>query len=134
MPFLELDKELSDFVDTEIDVHHQLLATLINKLHDNQGDQQATIGGLEALLEATREHFRDEEQAMEAMSFPLWEEHTTAHVRLLDTLTGVHAACLRGSAALDEQMFNALRSWLLEHIRTHDKLLDHFMRNRQPSS
>lgn len=132
MPFIELDKDLSDFVDVEIDEHHRRLATMINALHDKQGDRKATQEGLEALLEATRQHFRDEEQAMEAMSFPLWEEHTTAHVRLLDTLTGVHAACERGVAALDEHMFKVLRSWLLEHIRNHDKLLDHFMRNRQP--
>jgi hemerythrin len=132
MPLIELSRDL-DFIDREVDDHHQRIAALINALYmQRDSGVRQTLGELlEELVTTTEQHFRDEEQAMEATLYPAREEHTTQHQRLLDSITAVRHAFDEGKDVLDDNMFEFLKSWFVEHIRRQDKPFDIFMRQRQ---
>lgn len=132
MALVELERDL-DFIDREVDDHHQRLAALLNALHvQHSSGVSDNIGELlDELVETTEVHFRDEEQAMEATHYPARVEHAAQHQRLLDSITAVRHAFGEGKQVIDDEMFEFLRSWLLEHIRRQDKPFDIFMRQRQ---
>ena len=77
----------------------------------------------EALLKEVHNHFKDEEQAMEDISFPEILCHREQHAQALNTL---QQACLRvreGAIAEGREITGLFSQWLHFHITTMDRML-----------
>ena len=89
------------------------------------GDAPAVAAAIEALVEATREHFAFEEGLMATSHFPGREMHAEAH-RLFMSDLGALAAQVRrnpGSPVVRLWLDSRLASWWKRHVTSNDAAL-----------
>jgi hemerythrin len=76
---------------------------------------------LEGLVDYTQRHFAEEERMMKAHGYPDFETHCQAHDNLLAQVTDIRSRMDAGSVALSTDLFNFLKSWLINHIQQEDR-------------
>lgn len=117
-----------------IDQDHKKLVEHVNFLHtatsDGQG-QEVVATLLQELLHETVEHIRQEEQQMQALGYPLLEEHKKGHVQFIADLQTLQTKLAAGSTTVASQLSTLLRDWLSVHIRRYDKDLLRFTENKE---
>ena len=106
-----------------IDDHHKQLYQLLNRLYQSTqaGDANAVLGDiLSELVSCTLAHFRREEDLMQRVQYAGYVEHKGAHDILVREIRALQQRFYGGSITLSPEVFNFLRDWLQNHIRTYD--------------
>ena len=107
-----------------IDHQHHKLFDALNRMHEaissDEGETKIRRA-LDALVDCTAEHFRDEEARLAAIDFPGLPEHQAEHVKLLDQVAEFKAIY---NADPTEVNANKLALFLVEWIVRHINEMD----------
>lgn len=116
----------------EIDIQHQNLFSIANRLNDTS-DAEQLYDELMNLYRYTREHFKAEEALMRECGYPEYREHRQQHDELLDTLNQSAAEVVREPEKLAKlQAFMA--HWVVEHILNQDQKIATYLKRTAPMS
>ncbi len=122
MPLIKWRDSYSVGVD-KFDQEHMLLVELINEMFiivRDRGDV-ATLGDAVAkLIDYTKVHFTDEEEAMEQVNYPLLEEHKKIHADLLEQVLRFQVRMDKEGEEMRTDLYKFLRDWLINHILDED--------------
>jgi len=108
----------------KFDDEHKVLVELINDVFEVVRDKKSVDTLKESiakLIEYTKIHFADEEEAMEKAAYPHLEEHRDIHANLLEQVMEFEEELHRGQDALRTDFYKFLREWLMNHILDEDK-------------
>ncbi len=104
--------------DPKVDRQHQELVKLLNLLHKkiHSGCSNKIIDEvLIQLINYAENHFRDEEELMQRINYPEYEEHRAEHERLvLEVFEFKRRYEQKKVSKYDLLLF--LRDWLVDHI------------------
>ena len=120
---IEWSDELSVGIQ-EIDDQHQLLVTLLNKLHTaihQHHGKAAAQAILSELVEYTKIHFVVEESLMRILGFPGYADHKTQHDILIDEVKELQEKLASGKKSISFELLHFLRMWLTKHIMNEDQ-------------
>jgi len=113
--------------------HQQLfkLLGLIRKASESDADREDLIEkSLNALIEYTQVHFRDEEALMEQIQFPGFSEHRELHDNLIHEVENMLDELQDGEYLLIDELMLFLTDWLSEHILTQDAEIGNYIREQ----
>ena len=102
----------------EIDQQHKMLFDLANSIGDDL-NQQRIKKNIIVLHKYTREHFAAEEQMMQRISYPKFEEHKELHKDLIIKLNTISAQPFED----DESVYDFITfvyDWLTHHMLNKD--------------
>ncbi|MBI5644147.1 MAG: hemerythrin family protein [Deltaproteobacteria bacterium] len=117
------------------DNQHKELFKKINALIDamNQGKAGDEIGGLFSFLDNyVREHFRNEETAMDKHKYPDSAGHKGQHKKFIDNIKFIKDEFQKENAHKNIiEARKLLADWFFEHIAKIDKKLGDFLKPRE---
>jgi len=122
MPLIKWRESYSVGVE-KFDDEHKVLVELINDVFEMVRDKKSmdTLKDAVAkLIEYTRIHFADEEEAMEEAAYPHLEEHRDIHANLLEQVLEFQEEIHSGRDELRTDFYKFLREWLMNHILDED--------------
>jgi len=115
-----------------IDAQHQHIFELANKVfasNDKLVIRDCALG----LFKYIREHFKAEEQLMQQINYPDYQNHVQAHNELLLRLTEISAP-LNGNEFNNSHLNQLMTDWLMTHILQEDMKIGEFIhQNDWPS-
>jgi len=108
----------------KFDQEHMVLVELINEMftivRDKEGDVAVLTDAVEKLVDYTRIHFTDEEEALEKVNYPKLEEHKEIHTNLLEQVVDFQKQVEDEGKDLRMDLYKFLRDWLINHILDED--------------
>jgi hemerythrin-like metal-binding protein len=107
----------------EMDMQHQKLITMINKLIEEQKTltDPATIAEmLTAMTDYAEEHFRAEEYLMSEYGYERKDEQYKQHLEFIQNTQSYYSAADIGANILSKALLDYLRKWLVDHILKED--------------
>lgn len=122
MAFFDWDNKFSVSVDA-MDTQHKKLVDLVNRFFEasKQPPNKDKSGKLlNELINYTLTHFAEEEKYMESIKFPGLVEHKMLHKALVTRATEVKKEFDAGNGAIQQEVLNFLKSWLMTHIQGQD--------------
>lgn len=126
---LNWENKLSIGVE-QFDNHHKELVRLINELYDAKKNGEKT-GYLKSLLfellSYTKYHFTAEERVMDKHDYEEIELHKKEHDNLTLQVEKFINDYTLGKKNLDDQLFEFLKKWLIEHILDTDKKFGQYL-------
>jgi len=102
----------------EIDQQHKMLFDLANSIGDDL-NQQGIKRIIMELYKYTREHFAAEEQMMQKIDYPLFEEHKKLHEDLITKLNTICAQPFENKESVND-FVTFMYDWLTHHILNKD--------------
>ena len=121
MSFMEWDSSL-DVGVADMNGEHKTWIGYINSLHnliEDNGNISSVTAAFDKMHAYTKEHFAHEEQFLQKINYPLFDDHKVAHEEFLAEMQ-TSKSRLTATGALDEEFFSKLRGWLVRHIRIVD--------------
>lgn len=116
------------------DTHYEAVL-LINQLSDaiDSGVPDVIQANLEALIDHTTMHYRQEEEAMLEKKFPPYPAHKEDHDNSLDEMKKEAAdfAQTKNAEALKTYVDHTLIPWFLRHTETMDAVTSIFLENSE---
>ncbi len=116
------------------DTHYEAVL-LINRLSDaiESTDTEAITTTFETLIDHTKAHYRQEEEAMLEKKFPPYAAHKEDHDGSLDEMRKAAAdfARTKDVEALKTYIDNTLVPWFLRHTETMDAVTSIFLENSE---
>jgi hemerythrin-like metal-binding protein len=106
----------------KMDNEHKILIFFMNELYvkfDDKKDKADVSKSLNALVNYTVQHFKDEEAYMTSIKFPDLEVHKAVHKNLLEKF-GTYKTEFERTGVLTENFFSFLKTWLSAHICGND--------------
>jgi hemerythrin-like metal-binding protein len=82
---------------------------------------------LDELVQHTNLHFISEQLAMKLHAYEAYESHFLEHERLLAEVQYLKRSLAAGTVTDKQRLIEALRSWLVIHIQTADKMLAEYL-------
>ncbi|MEN9461309.1 MAG: hypothetical protein RIS84_1329 [Pseudomonadota bacterium] len=123
MAFFEWDHSLDVGVEV-MNQQHRILIRLMDTIYDKNTEnagKEELLKSIYAMVDYTRQHFRDEEQYMSSLGFSGLEAHKRLHLNLLTDLTRFVEDFEQGSIEkLSDDFTIFLKFWLSTHIRGID--------------
>jgi hemerythrin-like metal-binding protein len=122
MPLIKWRDSYSVGVE-RFDEEHKQLVELINEMFEMVRDKKSVNhlqDAIAKLIEYTRIHFADEEEAMEEVEYPHLEEHREIHANLLRQVLEFQEELRSGREELKMDLYKFLREWLMNHILDED--------------
>jgi len=113
-----------------IDEQHKRLIELITIVERTQRDEanHAELGRvLKTLVEYVVEHFANEEQIMEKISYPDLSRHRVLHADLVEDVKKILLGLKQGKQIGCEELKTFLESWLGDHILAEDKKIGEYI-------
>ncbi len=110
----------------QIDSDHKKMVELLNRFHDaSHSEHSLKVCALilSDLIAYTQAHFALEEQLMGISHFEQMAEHQAEHRALMKEIVELKTRLDRGSASLDQDLFEFLRNWVASHILGSDRAL-----------
>lgn len=132
MPIAEWREEYNVNVE-QIDLQHQQLLRLVNRLHasvEARIDKIELMKMLVELVEFTRTHFETEETLMRDNGFPGLAGHNKEHRMLLQHMESLVRAVSNGQTPTFYSDYDISSDWALEHIFVSDKPLGVFLNSK----
>ena len=120
MQAISWSPEMSLGVPVMDDAHRALLVELA-RLADVPDDQFAV--GFFAMIAALERDFREEEDLMEQIDFPVLCSHREQHARVLSGLHHVALRVMQNDIASGREAVKLLPQWFLFHLSTMDLAL-----------
>ena len=84
-------------------------------------------GILTALISYSKYHFLSEERIMLEKKFPYLEQQRTDHKWFVERLDEITAAYPSDDSVFNQDLFEHLKDWFINHILTRDVLLKDFI-------
>lgn len=111
---------------------HREIERLVNNLEKVSGlnaDFDQVDNALQAVLQYTKGHFRDEEDIMRSLKYPRINQHILQHRELIDSIEDIIYG--RRGLLTDpiEELIEFFHAWAENHIRTEDEHLDEFIKH-----
>lgn len=109
---------------SEIDMQHQRLIELINKLHEAMLQKQAkqvVSQIIDELAAYTVYHFQTEEKYMQKFSYAGFMSHKHEHGSFVDKVDSFQKEYEGGKLGLSLEIMNFLKDWVTNHIMGTDK-------------
>lgn len=97
---------------------------LLNELHDAMmsGNKNDAAGPLiSSLVQLAHQHFRAEEELMEAAAFPALAAHRAKHRELMTKITEFITRYRNGDKTVYSQFMYFVRDWLTRHMEKEDQ-------------
>ncbi len=115
-----------------IDKQHKLLVEQLNLTYKFylENELETATDALERFVITIRNHFAAEEALMENKEYPATEEHKTLHFKLLHQLEKLYGFIRDDKAVLNMEVFDFLKSWLIDHIVRSDQELGNFLNSK----
>jgi len=118
----------------EIDSHHKRLIELLNKsylmvLQDDKHPELSKL--LFELLAYAKYHFAAEEELMREYQYEKMEQHELAHLSFINKVVTYKKDLGTGMKYLSVEIFDFIRSWLLDHILKIDAEMGKSIRSKQ---
>ena len=135
MPLIKWRDSYSVGVD-KFDEEHKLLVDLINELFEVVRDKKnvnSLQDAIAKLIEYTRIHFADEEEAMEEVAYPYLEEHKEIHANLLQQVLEFQEELRSEKEELRTDFYKFLREWLTNHILDEDMKYSAYLSQKEDS-
>ncbi|TLD86972.1 hemerythrin family protein [Helicobacter sp. MIT 05-5294] len=117
-----------------IDAQHKKLFEIAGRAYmmtEKKSSKEEVIGVLRELLEYTKEHFKDEEEYMQSISFPRLEAHRAIHQGIIKDMVGA-VTRVQNLNDLKDEIAKIAKNWLLVHIIQEDMQIEKFRRNTCP--
>lgn len=107
----------------EVDLQHEHLFGLLNRLHDRimSGNGKSTVG--EILVELTEyvcKHFQEEEELMTAAGYPEYEDHHGLHLKLVAKVDDFRQSQSTAQPVSPLDLVRFLSGWIQYHILLED--------------
>ncbi len=118
----------------KIDAQHKKLFEIAGRAYmmtEKKSSKEEVIGVLRELLEYTKEHFKDEEEYMQSISFPRLEAHRVRHQEIIKDMVSA-VMQVQNLNGLKDEIAKIAKNWLLEHIIKEDMQIEKFRRNTCP--
>ncbi|HOP62522.1 MAG TPA: bacteriohemerythrin [Spirochaetota bacterium] len=131
MPFLSWSEKFSIGVN-QIDDQHRQLFELINNMYDKiktDAEHSTPIEALDALLDYTNYHFKEEESFMVKNDYVQYEQHKRVHDNLTKQVIEYKNKFSQGKGDTGE-FVRFLFDWLTRHIMDQDKKIGKFMERK----
>ena len=115
----------------KFDQEHMLLVELINEMFiivRDKGEVATLTDAIKKLVDYTRVHFSDEEEAMEKINYPHLEEHREIHTNLLEQVVEFQKQIEHEGKDLRTDLYKFLREWLINHILDEDMRYSEFFK------
>ncbi|MDH5326401.1 MAG: bacteriohemerythrin [Gammaproteobacteria bacterium] len=119
--FVEWDQSL-DVKVGDMNNEHKIWINYINALHDEAAKKSSSsvvMRAFDAMLDYTVKHFGDEEEFLQKIGYPLFDEHKQAHEDFLAEIRSSQRA-LSSKGELERNFFADLKGWLVRHIKIVD--------------
>jgi len=132
MAFMEWKDSYSVNV-VKFDVQHKKLFALINDLHTamSTGKGKDIIGGvLSELINYTKKHFTEEEEAMRFFVYPELLSQNREHKKFTDKIIKFQEQYERGEKSISIDLMFFLTDWLKNHIMISDKKYSAFFKGK----
>jgi hemerythrin-like metal-binding protein len=118
-----------------IDDEHKKLVDILQRLFGALITVQAKshIKGLvDELMDYADYHFKNEEAIMEKYDYPHLEEHKAQHIALGNSVAGTKDLILEkgGTEEIGDEVYQFLKSWLINHILDADMQYKDFLDGR----
>lgn len=113
-----------------IDEEHKQLFKMINDLHDAMKSGQGNVvvaKVLDRLVQYTRIHFANEEDAMAQADYPEFVTHVAAHRALTQQVEELSLKVKGGTAGVSVEVMDFLQRWLTDHIQHMDQKYTPFL-------
>lgn len=107
----------------DVDLQHEHLFELLNRLHDRilSGQGKATVGEiLVELTEYVQKHFREEEDLMRASGYPEYEDHHGLHLKLVAKVDEFRQSQSTAQPVTPLDLVRFLSGWIQYHIQLED--------------
>ena len=109
-----------------LDADHRVLVSLINRLHESGGDEEARRATIDTVLETlvayAAFHFEREEKVIEACGFPHIDAHKDEHQEFAQQVGDLRRQFDAGQdPAFHAELVEFLTNWLNHHILLQDK-------------
>ena len=119
----------------EIDIQHENLFNIINKLHDSlnspDGDEEPRPV-LNSLLEFIMLHYATEEQWMKKFKYPGYEDHKAQHQEYVSKIKEFVRTYKTGKTTLPaKDILLSLAGWHSKHIIDYDKKFGRFVKKKR---
>lgn len=130
--FLSWTKDLATGNDL-IDADHQHIFRSANRLQSEmlkqpQPDYSIVGEVLVELIGHTGGHFTREEELMQDIQFPGYEEHVLQHEALMNKVDDLHRQFMKGRGDLCAEVFEFIQQSLVPHILKSDMEFGRFLR------
>jgi hemerythrin-like metal-binding protein len=118
----------------QFDMEHHKIVELINTMYGvirDKSGKEITEKACSEVLSYAGYHFDNEEQAMQAVDYPGFQEHIAEHSRLKAEavkLQGIISANFPEGTA---EFYRFLRDWLVEHIQECDKKYGAYLKDKK---
>ena len=115
------------------DGHHRELARLINEFHEamsNGRSQEILDYVLTRLIRYAHDHFKAEEDVLQAHAYPGLEVHKVEHREFLKTVRHFQQGFLAGKAMPNIDVMVFLRDWFSKHTQGTDQKYAPFLKER----
>ncbi|EAI1019122.1 hemerythrin family non-heme iron protein [Campylobacter coli] len=115
--------------DEKIDAQHQKLFELAAKIENAvykfvQRDELKEI--LTELFNYMKDHFSNEEDYMQEISYPYLNEHKIMHKNIIHDMSHL-IQNIKTTNDLKEKLYTIMSDWLLEHILHHDVMIGNWL-------
>ena len=121
----------------KFDQEHMLLVELINEMFTivrDKGDVTTLTDAVEKLVDYTRDHFSDEEEALEKVNYPKLEEHKEIHANLLEQVVEFQKQIAAEGKDLRTDLYKFLRDWLINHILDEDMQYSEYFKDEKENA
>jgi len=110
-----------------IDSQHKELFSLTNELFracmsDEETLKSVFIETMGRMVEYVRFHFGAEQQMLQRINYPDYQEHKKQHDKLIRDILDAAKAHNNGDRLVANQFVRTMRDWILSHIAFTDKL------------
>lgn len=135
MPLLVWNERLATGIEP-MDSQHQQWIRLINTLHETlQQDKDSDIAyqTLNAMIDYTKTHFRDEEQLLVENDYPDYLSHKKLHDDFIEELNKLQHNLLNHQHKdwlFTMKVIRLLSDWLVNHIRFSDHKYASFLKEK----
>jgi hemerythrin len=117
--------------DKRVDIEHQKLFDLANKIELCKENEQELQKALKELIQYTKYHFKSEEKYMREFHYAHLQEHIRIHEKIVENLNTIikemHNVPLESTYLLIRDF---IKNGLVGHIIIEDKKVQHFKKNR----
>jgi len=119
-----------------IDEEHTHFLTYINNLYsliEQKADKDTISAKLSEMILCAREHFRHEEDIIQAIDYPDTLKHKREHERILKTMQLAIIQCREDNSTylLENALQDSIEAWVLTHINEMDiPLLKHYYQQK----
>jgi hemerythrin len=107
----------------EFDEEHKLIVTMVNEMYEVVKDKNSNTSvshEVDRLIKYTKDHFTNEEKAMEKAGYNFLENHRDIHKGLIEEVVDFKEKIESNKDGIHSDFYLFLRDWLLKHILEED--------------